>query len=168
MDTPLTTWTEERLLKRREVAQRMFVQPINPNEYRVIGNPMEGLVNFNTKSCTCRKFDLDQYLFVHAMAVCINQRIDFHAMCSHYYLASTHCVAYADSIYPVGPKNQWEIPKEVQSIIVRPPDIRRRSVGRPRKNRILSHGGGENEIQMWSMWKHRTQSSKMHSAYSSR
>ncbi len=137
MNTPLTTWTEAKIFKHHENAQRMFVQPINPNEYRVIGNPMEGLVNLNTKSCTCRKFDLDQYPCVHAMAVCLNRRIDFHTMCSHYYHTSTHYIAYADSIYPVGPTTQWEVPQEVESIIVRPPDIRRRSVGRPRKNRIL-------------------------------
>ena len=57
--TTLTTWTEERLKKREQIAQRTFVEAINPNEYRVIGGYLKKTVNLTTRSCTYRKFDLE-------------------------------------------------------------------------------------------------------------
>ena len=141
----LTRWSKQQLDKRSPIAQRMMVQPINPNEYRVTGAPSEGMVNFTTKSCTCRKFDLDQYPCIHAMAACRYRHLPYHVMCSSYYYAETLRVAYADSIYPVGDIDQWEVPQEVQTRVVRPPDMRRRSAGRPRKKRIPSQG--EDRIQ---------------------
>ena len=121
-------------------SQRTFVQPINPDEYRVVGGELEGTVNLRTKTCTCRKFDMDQYPCVHGMTAYLYRHIEFHHMCSHYYYASTLCTAYSDSVYPVGDVMQWEVPNDVQMMVVLPPDNRRRPVGRPRKNRILSQG----------------------------
>ena len=126
--------------KREKTAQRTFVQPINPDEYRVVGGELEGTVNLSTKSCTCRKFDMDQYPCVHGMAACLYRHIKFHHMCKHYYYASTLCTAYAESIYLVGDVMQWEVPNDVQMMVVLPSDNRRRAVGRPRKKRILSQG----------------------------
>ena len=59
-------------------------------------------------------------------------------MTSHYYYAETLRAAYAKSIYPVGDPVQWDVPNEVKMRSVLPPEMRRRSAGRPRKNRILS------------------------------
>ena len=59
MTTSLITWTEEQLKIRENTAQRTFVQPINPDEYRVAGGELEGMINLSTKSCTCKKFDMD-------------------------------------------------------------------------------------------------------------
>ena len=83
---------------------------------------------------------MNQYPCVHGMVACLYRHIEFHHMCSHYYYASTLCTAYAESIYPVGDVMQWEVPNDVQMMVVLPPDNRRRAVGRPRKNRILSQG----------------------------
>ena len=140
MTTSLTTWTEEQLKMLENTSQRTFVQPINPDEYRVVGGELEGTVNLRTKTCTCRKFDMDQYSCVHGMSACLYRHIEFHHMCSHYYYANTLCTAYSDSVYLVGDVMQWEVPNDVQMMVVLPPDNRRRAVGRPRKNRILSQG----------------------------
>ena len=68
----------------------------------MIGGELEGTVNLSTKSCTCKKFDMDQYSCVHGMVACLYRHIEFHHMCSHYYHANTLCAAYADSKYLVG------------------------------------------------------------------
>ena len=78
MTTTLTTWTGEQLKKREKTVQCTFVQPINPDEYRVVGGELEGTVNLSTKFCTCRKFDMDQYPCVHGMAACLYRHIEFH------------------------------------------------------------------------------------------
>ena len=102
MTTTLTTWTEERLKKKEKIAQRSFVTAINPYQFRVVGDHLEGVVNLTAKTCMCRKFNMDHYPCVHAMACCLYRHIQFHNMCSHYYHADTLCAAYEESIYPVG------------------------------------------------------------------
>ena len=141
LTSELSEWAETKLSKRSEIASRMLVRPINPNQYRVVGsNQLEGMVDLANRTCTCKKFDLHQFPCVHAMAACMQRHIPFHAMTSPYYYAQTLCAAYAESIYPVGDIVQWDICPEVKNRIVLPPVLRRRSAGRPRKNRILSQG----------------------------
>ena len=107
LTTELTEWTELKLNKQSEIASKMLVSPINPNQYRVVGsNEMEGLVDLSNKTCTCRKFDLNQFPCVHAIAANMRRHIPFHIMTSRYYYAETLRVAYAESIFPVGDRVQ--------------------------------------------------------------
>ena len=61
-------------------------------------------------------------------------------MTSRYYYAETLRAAYAESIYPVGDPVQCDVSNEVKMRSVLPPEMRRRSASRPKKNRILSQG----------------------------
>ena len=56
-----------------------------------------------------------------------------------YYKNDTLLIAYAEEIHPVGDQSFWEVPVDIQSIIVKPP-IYRIPVGRPRNQRIPSTG----------------------------
>ena len=96
--------------KQSPIAQRMVVQPIDSNEFRVTSAPLEGMVDFTTKSCTCRKLDLDKYPCIHYMAACRYRHLPYHVNCSPYYYAETLRATYADSIYPVGDIEQWKVP----------------------------------------------------------
>ena len=117
----------------------MLVSPINPNQYRVVGsNEIEGLVDLSNKTCTCRKFDLNQFPCVHAIARCMRRHIPFHVMTSRYNYAETLRAAYAESIYPVGDPVQCDVSNEVKMRSVFPPEMRRRFAGRSRKNRIMT------------------------------
>lgn len=73
MTISLTTWTEKPVEKERKIVQCIFVELINPNEYMVVCGPLEGIVNLTTKSCICKKFDidLDQYPRVYGMVECL-------------------------------------------------------------------------------------------------
>ena len=73
---------EGQLKIREKIAQCTFVQLINPDEYKVVGSELEGTVNLSTKCYTCRKFDIDQYPYVHGMTACLYKHIKFHHMCS--------------------------------------------------------------------------------------
>ena len=66
-------------------------------------------------------------------------------MCSHYYYASTLYAAYAELIYLVGDVMQWEVPNDVQMMIMLLSDNRRRDVDKPKKNKNLSQG--ENKMK---------------------
>ena len=134
----MTRWTDQRLDTKSPTAQLLIVQLINPSEFRVTGAPAEGTVNLTTRSCTCRKFDLDQYPCIHAMAASRYRHLPYHVMCSPYYHSDVLHAVYANSIYPVGDVQQWDVSHEIQMRVVRPPFMRCRSADRPRKNRILS------------------------------
>ncbi|XP_024039564.1 uncharacterized protein LOC112098164 [Citrus clementina] len=49
------------------------------------------------------------------------------------------CSSYAESIYPVGPQEEWDVSEEVRAYVLSPP-MKKREVGRPRTTRIPSQG----------------------------
>ncbi|CAL2238953.1 unnamed protein product [Prunus armeniaca] len=51
---------EIKLRKRLDAASRMNVVKINEVEYNVLDGDLNGLVHLQNRSCTCRKFDLEQ------------------------------------------------------------------------------------------------------------
>ena len=115
----------------------MLISPMNPNQYRVVGsNELEGLVDLSNKTRTCKKSDLDWFPCVHAIAPCMRRHTPFHIMTSRYYCAKTLRATYVESIYLVCPV-QWDVSNELKMRLVLPPEMRRCSAGRPRKNRIL-------------------------------
>ncbi|CAL9030197.1 unnamed protein product, partial [Prunus brigantina] len=59
---------EIKLRKRLDAASRMNVVKINEVEYNVLDGDLNGLVHLQNRSCTCRKFDLEQLPCKHAIA----------------------------------------------------------------------------------------------------
>ena len=98
-----------------------------------------GVVNLHNKTCTCRKFDLDQLHCSHALAAGRHRSLSLYTLCSRYYTSEALVAAYADSIYPVGHEVDWNVPMEVRNRAILPPIVQR-TRGRLKKNRILSAG----------------------------
>lgn len=77
---------------------------------------------------------MDQIPCAHAIAVLQKSNLNPYDYCSTYYRKETMVAAYKEDVYPVGDKEDWEIPENVKSVIVYPPKGRVR-VGRPKRNR---------------------------------
>ncbi|KAK0573575.1 hypothetical protein LWI29_034673 [Acer saccharum] len=139
MSTPMTKWAEKKLRRRSKKSRCYRVHPINLYEHHVIDGYLNGFVNLIEKTCTCRKFQLDQLPCRHALAACNLRRSSCYDFCSHYYHKETLATAYGSSIYPVGPMEEWDVPDEVQTRVVLPPKGRKPR-GRPAKKRKPSKG----------------------------
>ncbi|GMN59607.1 hypothetical protein TIFTF001_028698 [Ficus carica] len=107
-------------------------------EYAVTNNTAQTwIVDMSKRTCTCRRFQVDQIPCPHAMAVCNHQRIDPYTYCSNYYTKDYLYACYAPVVHPIGSTENWDVFEEVRSQIVNPPNTKRRP-GRPRVRRILS------------------------------
>ncbi|XP_052292000.1 uncharacterized protein LOC127900805 [Citrus sinensis] len=109
-------------------------------EFIVKDGDLNDHVNILDKTCSCREFQLDQLPCEHALAVCRYQEtLSVYDMCSRYYSSEAWVAAYAETIYPVGTEEEWEVSEEVQSNEVLPP-VEKRKKGRPQQIRIPSQG----------------------------
>ncbi|KAK2659683.1 hypothetical protein Ddye_006216 [Dipteronia dyeriana] len=139
MSTPLTKWAEKRLRRRINKSRCYQVHPINLYEHHVVDGYLNELVNLSDKTCTYQKFQLDQLPYRHALAACNLRRISCYDYCSPYYYKETLATVYAGSIYSVGSMQEWDVPDDVQSVVVLPPKERKPS-GHPPKKRRPSEG----------------------------
>ncbi|XP_010501852.1 PREDICTED: uncharacterized protein LOC104779165 [Camelina sativa] len=82
--------------------------------YNVIGVDSVGyLVDLKNKTCSCKQFDIDQYLCEHAIAAAmeatnnIENEIQLQDLCSKYYWMEQWSLAYCRTIYPLSHMSQW-------------------------------------------------------------
>ncbi|KAH9794536.1 SWIM-type domain-containing protein [Citrus sinensis] len=122
MSTRLTTWADEIVGERRILAERMTVRPVSLHRFHVLGGGMkEGIIDIYERTCSCRVFQLDQLVCVHAIAACLTVRVDYISLCSDYYSKDSLVMAYAEPVEPVGDMTDWDISEEIQEIRVNPP-----------------------------------------------
>ncbi|CAN6700687.1 unnamed protein product [Malus baccata var. baccata] len=121
-NSTLTKWAEEKVHKNQNRGLRMSVSSINHHSLQVHEVDLYHIVDLNAKSCTCKRFDLDQLPCVHATAA-------FNAI----------VLAYAEPIWPVRNKSEWSVSEEVQNRVVLPPI---RQVGEERIVKKCSRCGG--------------------------
>ena len=115
-------------------------RPADQFEYAVTSNDGQiWIVDMSERTCTCRRFQVDQIPCPHAMAVCNYRRIDPYNYCSNYYTKDYLYSCYADVVHPIGSAEGWDVSEEVSLQIVNPPTTKR-GPGRPRVRRIPSQG----------------------------
>lgn len=100
-------------------------------------------VNLYHKTCTCRVFQVDNFICPHGIAACRHRNFVVEDYISTYYTAENWASAYAGVIHPYGNKETWQIPEEVKQIIVEAPRCYKRQAGRPKKTRTPSQGEGD-------------------------
>ncbi|GMN66773.1 hypothetical protein TIFTF001_035834 [Ficus carica] len=115
-------------------------RPADQFEYAVTSNAGQiWIVDMSERTSTCRRFQVDQIPCPHAMAICNHRRIDTYNYCSNYYTKDYLYACYSSIVHPIGSAEGWDVPEEVRSQIVNPPNTKR-GPGRPRVRRILSQG----------------------------
>ncbi|XP_074337252.1 uncharacterized protein LOC141674443 [Apium graveolens] len=110
------------------------VYPTTHILFEVIKGERKNVVDFNARTCTCKRFQMDQIPCAHAIAVFQKCNPDTYNYCSPYYKNENMVDAYKETVYPVGNKDNWVVPDNVSSLIVYPPEGKIRAV-RPKKRR---------------------------------
>ena len=142
MSTELTRWADGELHSRYNMSATYLVEPINSKECNVNYAGISAQVNLDTRSCTCRQFDLDHIPCAHAIAACRFYNISCYTLCSKYFTTKALLSSYSECIYPTGNEIDWVVPNHIRDKVVLPPKTRR-PTGRPRKVRIPSGGEGK-------------------------
>ncbi|RVW28678.1 hypothetical protein CK203_081360 [Vitis vinifera] len=142
MSTELTMWADGELRSRYNMSATYLVEPINSKECNVNYAGISAQVNLDTRSCTCRQFDLDHIPCAHAIAACRFYNISCYTLCSKYFTTKALLSSYSECIYPTGNEIDWVVPNHIRDKVVLPPKTRR-PTGRPRKVRIPSGGEGK-------------------------
>ncbi|PON34852.1 Zinc finger, PMZ-type [Parasponia andersonii] len=136
---PLPTKIEKKLEDRIEAAKTLIVQPLSHYEFYVMDGDRDGQVNLQTKTCSCRRFDLTGLPCTHALAATLCRRINPYSLCSWYYTVDAWLCSYAETIYPVGNEEEWDIPDDISRRMVKPPPYKPKA-GRPKTKRTKSKG----------------------------
>lgn len=122
-------------------------RPADQFEYAVTNNACQiWIVDMSERTCTCRRFQLDQIPCPHAMAVCNHRRVNPYNYCSNYYTKDYLYGCYSSVVHHIGSADGWDVPEEVRSQIVNPPKTKR-GPGKPRVRRILSQGEEHESIR---------------------
>ncbi|RVW12731.1 hypothetical protein CK203_111680 [Vitis vinifera] len=132
MSTELTMWADGELHSRYNMSATYLVEPINSKECNVNYAGISAQVNLDTRSCTCRQFDLDHIPCAHAIAACRFYNISCYTLCSKYFTTKALLSSYSECIYPTGNEIDWVVPNHIRDKVVLPPKTRR-PTGRPRK-----------------------------------
>ena len=89
--------------------------------------------------CTRRKFQLDQLLCDHVLAVVRNNAYEAYDFCYPYYSREFWYEFYNGVVHLVPHINSWSILERISSFKLSPPDVQT-SAGRQKKRRIPSLG----------------------------
>ena len=92
------------------------------------------IVDFNTKSCDCKRWQLTGIPCHHVIACCRTDRIDAETLVHSCYTVETYKEAYSHNLMPLRGRSHWEKTNGSQ---VHPP-LYTKVMGRPKKNRKKS------------------------------
>ncbi|XP_073153186.1 uncharacterized protein [Henckelia pumila] len=132
--THLTPAIESIVRENFIVSRKYEVIEATEGKYCVYGSTSNELVDLQSKSCTCRKFDIDRIPCSHAIAAAYNANISVYELCTDYYTTRFWLEAYTDLVYPV--PGEWTVQEEI--LVLLPLVIPRR--GRKKVKRIPSVG----------------------------
>ncbi|GMN54154.1 hypothetical protein TIFTF001_023278 [Ficus carica] len=99
---------------RGDDAESSMPRPADRFEYAITNNAGQiWIVDISERTCTCRRFQVDQIPCPHAMAVCNHRRIDPYNYCSNYYTKDYLYACYSSVVHPIGSAEGWDVPEEV-------------------------------------------------------
>ncbi|KAK3198741.1 hypothetical protein Dsin_022156, partial [Dipteronia sinensis] len=115
----------------------MTVNPVDWNIFSVKRSRKQWTVDLAQKTCTCNKFQMDNFPCSHALAAARERNLDFTSLCSDYYKRQTLVDAYSVPIMHVGHPSSWVVPSDIAEQVVLNPKTKRQS-GRPMEGRYAS------------------------------
>ncbi|KAL5557538.1 hypothetical protein UlMin_039774 [Ulmus minor] len=137
--TWLTPTAETLLSEQYQLSMQMHLDPASDTVYTVLDGDKNGVVDLQARTCSRKRFQLEQLPCAHAMIAIQHSKRDVYDFCSEYYNSPTWKVTYAGVVYPLPYQGDWVVPNEVRDVKVLPPDIQSVN-GRRRKSKISSVG----------------------------
>ncbi|XP_050222827.1 uncharacterized protein LOC126672920 [Mercurialis annua] len=135
--TTLSIIHEDLLLQNYINSLKLQVKPSSDDIITVLENGKKYTVNIVERTCTCKKFDIDEIPCKHAITFLADKKIEPYAYCSRYYTNAAMLATYSETVYPLEKEEEWIIPEHIKNMIVKPPQHRTRT-GRPKKGRYQS------------------------------
>ncbi|KAL5562648.1 hypothetical protein UlMin_032395 [Ulmus minor] len=87
--TRLTPSAEILLSEQYQLLMRMRLDPANDTVYTVLDEDKNGVVDLQARTCSCRRFQLEQLPRAHAMITIRHSKRDVYNFCSEDYNSST-------------------------------------------------------------------------------
>ncbi|XP_057808750.1 uncharacterized protein LOC131023226 [Salvia miltiorrhiza] len=115
----------------------MEVNAINAFKFPVSSSDRNYVVDLRARSCSCHEFDLDLIPCPHAAAAIFKSKQSCIAFVSSYYTMQTLREMYSIDVNPIPHQDEWDVPADVSSRVVRVPQNPSQS-GRPQASRIPS------------------------------
>ncbi|GJX54189.1 transposase, MuDR, MULE transposase domain protein [Tanacetum coccineum] len=136
----LTPWAAAKVAYRIRMSFGFSVHGINSTKYQVVAEEINYIVDLRSRTCTCRRWQLSGLPCSHVIAVSTNKGYtDLGVWAEHWFKKTTYKSTYANSIYPVGDVEAWNIKCNVPNVL--PPSTNTRPARRPKKkDRIRSKG----------------------------
>ncbi|KAG7584960.1 Zinc finger PMZ-type [Arabidopsis thaliana x Arabidopsis arenosa] len=105
-------------------------------------------VNLESKTCTCKVFDVLMIPCCHALAAVGVRNIDIYSLIGECYFVGPWRKMYETVIRPIPKEGEVQIPEEVKAMEMKPPKTKRGG-GRPKKKRIPSKGESKLMLGEW-------------------
>lgn len=124
---------KKKLEKFTEWSKQCSVQPSSNYVYSVRSLEMERTytVDFKTKTCDCKRWQLSGIPCHHAIACCRHDRINPESLVHSCYSIDTYMKAYRHTLVPLRGRVFWE---KMNGPVIQPP-LYTKVMGRPKKNR---------------------------------
>ncbi|KAM3239192.1 hypothetical protein P3L10_014226 [Capsicum annuum] len=103
---------------------RLFSHKVADNKFRITDHGDSSMVYLQTRSCTCRVFDLDKIPCPHAMEALQAQYghkygPEVYEHSSQYYSVKKYEITYIGHITPVPSEESWVVPVELMDLLHR-------------------------------------------------
>ncbi|XP_015081203.1 uncharacterized protein LOC107024736 [Solanum pennellii] len=130
--TTLCGRPQEMLVANEEASLRMKVVTSNNYVFSVHHEGRTYIVCLENKTCTCKRFQIDEIPCSHAWAVLKKKHFDVGPYCSDVYKPSNLLNTYSIPIRPLPDQKEWNVPGYIKDQIVQPPN-HKKLPGRPSK-----------------------------------
>ncbi|KAE8705998.1 hypothetical protein F3Y22_tig00110410pilonHSYRG00030 [Hibiscus syriacus] len=148
----VTPWTEKKITKRVVKSTSWRVEPCSNTLFEVLDNNLNGLVDLNTKTCSCMKWQTSGYPCGHVIKVALHlNQDDSSAYVMDCYTTKVYRQTYVEIIYPIPYPSEWDIPDDLQTVL--PPAMDRRLPGRPKGHDRIPSKGEEKKRSTYSRCK---------------
>ncbi|CAH9058283.1 unnamed protein product [Cuscuta europaea] len=85
------------------------------------------IVNLEDKTCTCRRFQMDELPCTHALAVLKKINQEPYRFCSFYYTKETLLQTYSETVHPIPDQKTWQMQISEPILQVYPPHARKKA-----------------------------------------
>ncbi|XP_013613934.1 PREDICTED: uncharacterized protein LOC106320114 [Brassica oleracea var. oleracea] len=131
---------DKQMTKNMETVRGSKINADNSWSSRIVGKfGRSDKVMLPERKCSCKYFDNRKIPCGHAMLAADGVGVPHDTLCGHWYKTTVWRETYLGVISPQGDPRDVDIPEEVSSMILYPPNTKRQP-GRRRKTRIPSTG----------------------------
>ena len=118
-------------------ARRYRIFPANNDEFECHSEKSQYVIKISTKECSCKRWQQRGLPCAHAASVILFLHRNPQLFAEHYFTLNNYRSCYAETIYPIPAKEQWNTSGEDEPAEsnLQPPQTHR-PPGRPKKRRI--------------------------------